>query len=515
MMIMKTLVLLSLLASVSPLLTFAHLWQIKEWRIDRLREHMKTEGVMSQIFGKTRPALLAAFLVSGIAGFGGWQTGVLISFIAIGLLQAFLNKQPYPVWTIKAAVLCLTGLAITSVLTMLAYANMSDANLFFVAIPLVQPFILMAAWAIWKPIDLHFKKQIMKKAKEVRLKAENLTVIAITGSAGKSTTKELLSHIMKKIEHLSTPQHVNSEIGISRWIISSLPVNPNAKALIVEMGAYRKGEISLLCDIVRPQLGIVTFVGNQHIGLFGSQEALLSAKGELIEALPENGHAFLNGDNENCLKLKNKAKCKVTLAGTGGPMDMEANGIEETSDGIKFMIGDTGFFVPVHGTHNVTNILLAVSAAHHLGIQIDESAERLKTFQPDMHTFAMRKAGGIMILDDTHNSSPSSFSAAIAWAASQPYEYKTLLASGLIELGEAQDRIHRELGALSSGIFDRIIFLNKKSAKSFERGFGRGVEILTKMPPPVPNGSLLVCVGRLSENQISALFPKKPANVKT
>jgi len=267
------------------------------------------------------------------------------------------------------------------------------------------------------------------------------------------------------------------------------------------------GEIALLCSIVQPTIGVVTYVGSQHIALFGSQEALCRAKGELIAMLPGTGHAFLNADNARCSALAARAQCPVTTVGTGGRADIEAFEVEETTRGIRFRVEDTTYDVPIHGTHNVTNVLLAIAVAQSLGRAPQEIALRLQSFKPPAHTFDVRTECDVTILDDTHNASPASFEAAIQWARSQPAEQRVLLTSGLIELGEEQDRTHMELGTMAAPVFDRVIFLSGQSAKPFRSGFGREVELLSGRTTPVPPSALLVCIGRMSEETVRRLLP--------
>ncbi|MDD5469551.1 MAG: UDP-N-acetylmuramoyl-tripeptide--D-alanyl-D-alanine ligase, partial [Candidatus Peribacteraceae bacterium] len=351
---------------------------------------------------------------------------------------------------------------------------------------------------------------IFRRAMHLRASLRDVTVIGITGSAGKTTTKELLAHVLEQRSPLTTPAHVNTEMGVAQWLIQELKKAESQESpsvLIVEMGAYQMGEIALLCSIVQPTMGVVTYVGSQHIALFGSQEALCKAKGELVEALPVTGHAFLNADNERCSSLAARARCPVTTVGTGGRADIEAFEVEETEHGIRFRVKETAYDIPIHGTHNVTNVLLAIAVAQSLGMAPQEIARRLQTFKPPAHTFDMRTERGITILDDTHNASPASFEAAMQWARAQPAEQRVLLTSGLIELGEEQDRIHIELGTMAASVFDRVIFLSGQSAKPFRRGFGREVELLSNRTPPVPPSSLLVCIGRMNEETMRRLLP--------
>ena len=535
------------MAAVSPLLTCAHLWQVKEWRWDRLREHLRSEGWFRQLFGVARPLLLSAFLAlwvlypAELAERSGvypmqltrevFTLAGLSSLALLSLLQIAVGKQPYPVWTKKAFILVLTSLFLTTSLIPLLRTD----SFVLLTIPLLQPFTLALAWFMWWPIDRTLKQRIIKRAMRLRAQFPDLMVIGVTGSVGKSTTKELLAHILPEAK--ATPAHVNTELGVAQWLTEQLsdksevrlPAEALAKAgssmstprqargalrlskgevLIIEMGAYRRGEIALLCEITKPKIGIVTYVGTQHLALFGSETALFEAKAELVASLPQDGRAFLNGDSALSRRMRERARCPVTIVGTGGPCDLEAFDAEETSRGVRFTATGTHLEIPLRGTHNIVNVLLAIACAQHLGVPLPTIAERLRTFSPLKHTFEVRSEQGVLVLDDTHNASPASFKAAIAWARSQPFERKVLLTSGLIELGEAQERIHVELGGFAAEVFDDVLFLHRNPASQFQRGYGRTVRILSPATPSVPRSSLLVCIGRMPHETIRRLLPQ-------
>ena len=499
---------LTLIGSLSPLLTFEYLWQLKEWRLDRLREHMRAEGIIRSIFGSLRiPILIAFFALAFLTTIN--QLTALYTLLAIfacaTLLQKLIHRQPEPVWTQKARALTALAFVITFAFAVARREDLPALSLLIV----LQPLIVFAAWMLLYPVDRILKMRIMKRAKQIRAKFPDLTVIGITGSAGKTTTKELLAHVLKDKSPLTTPEHVNTELGVSKWLIDKLSKKDAVpEILIVEMGAYAPGEIAMLCDIVQPNIGITTFIGSQHIALFGSQESLQRAKGELTASIPPHGMVFLNADSELCTALKKYANCEVLTVGTGGHADEEAFDVEEISTGIKFKLDGTMFEIPLHGTHNVTNVMLAISVAKTLEMPIGDIANILKSFRPLKRTFDVRIEGDVTILDDTHNSSPASFKAAIAWARNQQGANKVLLTSGLIELGMKQDRMHTELGNLSSSVFDRVIFLSARSAVSFQKGYGKEVELYKSGIKKVPKETLLVCEGRMSEQIIRTLLPE-------
>lgn len=502
------LILLALTATLSPLLTAAHLWQVKEWRIDRLREHLRSEGAFRQIFGVLRPLVLVCtlpFLLHSFLSPDLWTVSVLALLCTFSIAQFASDRQPVPLWTSKA--LAVTGGACVLALpTAILLARSAETTL--VLLPLLAPVLLAVSWTLFLPLDRFLKKRIMRRAMHLREQHQELTVIGITGSVGKTTTKELLLHLLKPLGAHATPAYVNTEMGVAHWLIKELTAPQTPRILIVEMGAYRRGEIALLARIARPTIGIITFIGTQHIALFKSQENLLNAKAELFRALPGNGLAIVNADSPFAQTLKAKAACPVLSVSTGEHADCEATEIEETPVGIRFRLGLSSISVPLHGTHNVTNVLLAMTAAETLGLKRADVVRSLAQFRPPEHTFAVRRLPqGTLLLDDTHNASPASFAAAISWAKSQPFEERILFSSGLIELGEAEDRIHMEMGKEAIGVFSRVIFTHPRFGKIFERGFGKPVEIFSKRTAPVPNGALLACIGRIPEPMVRRLLP--------
>ncbi|MEI8230709.1 MAG: UDP-N-acetylmuramoyl-tripeptide--D-alanyl-D-alanine ligase [Candidatus Peregrinibacteria bacterium] len=502
------LILLTALASLPPLLTAAHLWQIKEWRWDRLREHFRSEGLLRQIFGTLRPLMLVLtlpFLWLSWLSPQTWTISSLTLLTLLGLAQIILDRQPMPKWTMKSLTLTAGATALSLVTALfLLYAEHG-----FIALPfhpLLQPFFLVVAWIIFRPLDLFLKRRVLQRAQILREQHPDLIVIGITGSVGKTTTKELLMHILQSRGAASTPAYVNTEMGVAQWLTTTLSKPEVSGILIVEMGAYKQGEIALLCRVTKPTIGVITFIGTQHIALFGSQEKLLTTKAELFDALPGDGIAILNSDSPFADTLKAKAHCSLMTVSTGERADLCAIDIEEMPMGIHFRAGDAVFNVPLHGTHNVSNILLAVAAAESLGMKRRDIARILSDFQPPKHTFSVRAESGITLLDDTHNASAASFKAAIGWAKGQPMEEKVLLTSGLIELGESEDRTHAELGMEAAGIFDRVIFTHPRHSRSFAQGFGKPVEIVDRDVQPVHRNALLVCIGRVPEETVKRLM---------
>jgi UDP-N-acetylmuramoyl-tripeptide--D-alanyl-D-alanine ligase len=500
------LIILTLTASLSLLLTLTFLWQLKEWRLDRLIEHLRSEGWFAQLFGIVRPIIIAIGLGFVLIDIPLDLAQDIRQISVLGLLtffngmQALLRRQPYPVWTKKAIILVNTSILLN--LGFLLLVPLPPYGTLF--IPLLQSVPLLISWFAWKPIDLSLKKEIFEKARREREKYPNLTVIGITGSVGKTTTKELISHILKDSNPLTTTSRVNTDMGVANWLLKELKNLPkdSTRILIVEMGAYRKGEIALLSRIAQPNIGIITYIGTQHLALFGSHEKIARAKGELFEALPQDGKAFINKESPFVSTIKERTKASVSV------IDPQASGMRETPHGLECTLSNTQFRIPVHGLHNTPNILLAIACAQNFGMNGSEIAEKLSTFSMPERTFSVRKESGITILDDSHNASPESFDAAIEWTKKQPHAYKILLTPGIIELGSIEDVIHEDLGQKAQGVFDRIIFTHKTCKKAFEKGCKEVVEIFSKKSKKAPKTALVVCIGRTPPSVMTHLLPK-------
>ncbi len=495
------------LGLLSQVLTLASLWQRKEWRWDRLREHLRREGAARELFGVTRPTLVAAASVLNMAGFLDARAALTLLTAALALIvavQVGMRRQRKPTWTSKARAIVATAAGIDAAAAVILSEFLPQAAL---GLPLLQPMVLLLSWILWKPVDAILKHRILGKAAAVRAQFPSLTVIGITGSVGKTTAKELLAAVLGS-RAMASPAYVNSEIGVARWMMNALNNLPQGvDTLVVEMGAYREGEILQLCDIAQPTIGIVTSVGQQHIALFGSQEALQRAKGELPAAIPENGHVFLNADSELCRDLKSMTQAPVTLVGTATPVDLLATDPEEVPGGIQFRTGSQLWHANLPGTQNVTNALLAIAVGQYLGIPDTTIAARLRQFQPLEHTFHVSTKNGVTVLDDTHNVSPQSFEAAIRWARAQFASPKVLLTSGLLELGELQEAVHARLGIAATTVFDRAVFTHATSMREFQQGFGKPCESWSKNTQPVTQGGVLVCVGRLPQSVVTSMLP--------
>lgn len=530
-----------LTACASALLTWLHLWQVKEWRIDRLREHIAREGWLGTVFSTSRIAIGGAWVIAGLAIIelvsgkfpqhigvkliGAWVVSLPLALSLMSVAQFLLRKQPLPRWTMKARMLTATSVVIDAAcIAAILSIRFSSANPHFssgsdlvwvtlFALPALlylQPAVGFLAWLITMPLDMFLKRRIMQQARAIRAAHPRLTVIGITGSVGKTTTKELVAYLLADRKPLVPPDHVNTEMGVSLWLrrtLSGVPADSQT-TMVVEMGAYRTGEIALLCSIVQPTIGAITRIAEQHLALFGSQEAICQAKGELFASLPASGRAFVNADSPMCAQLVERCACPVTAVATDAKADVCGLDIEETTEGLRFSVGGTLFTTRLRGTHNVTNILLAIAIARHVGMSDADIAKRLRAYDGMQRTFQVRQERGVTVLDDTYNASIASLTAAIEWAKQQPAKRKILVTPGIIELGEAEARLHKDVATQALTVFEKVYVLDRRFLRYFKTaGFGTRASIPSEGIERLVSGDLLVCAGRMTTKTIGRFLP--------
>jgi hypothetical protein len=295
---------LTVIAAISPLLTFVTLFQQKEWRLDRLLEHLRREGVIRQLWGTVRPLLAIACLVTDFGGFwlifhaGSEEEAItiipplflihgfwLMMLAGYAVLQICMRRQRFPVRTSKAIAIGTASFLITLILSIIT----GPFLLFSPIILLLQPLIVFIVWLLFLPLDRFLKYKHFARATAIRDSWENATVIGIAGSVGKTTTKELLKHLLSDLSPIATPEHVNTEMGVAQWMQREQSAMREKSIVIVEMGAYRTGEIALMCSFARPTIGVMTALGSDHLALFGSEQAIIDANAELLQALPTDG----------------------------------------------------------------------------------------------------------------------------------------------------------------------------------------------------------------------------------
>lgn len=305
----------------------------------------------------------------------------------------------------------------------------------------------------------------------------NITVIGITGSYGKTSVKEFTAHILsKKFKVLKTPQNTNTDIGIAKFILKT--DFTGIDVFVVEMGAYKRGEIKRICDIVKPKIGILTAINEQHLALFGSIEQIQKTKYELLHAIPQDGLVVTNADNKYCMEYVQELDCKKIRTFGTDPQnnpDCLVKNIEVTETGIEcdgaYKGVEAHLIAPVFGAHQATNIAAAIISAVHLKMTKEEIVEAVKTLKNESETAVKKYSyGTCAIIDDSYNSNPDGFSAALAILNNFPSHFnRIVITRGMMELGEKSEELHKKIGEEIAFCADQLIVINPDFVEYFKK----------------------------------------------
>ena len=320
---------------------------------------------------------------------------------------------------------------------------------------------LPAGVAVFKVEDTLLAYQQIAHA--YRLKQQGLKVFAITGSNGKTSTKDLLAACLgAKYKVVKTQGNFNNEIGLPKTLLS---IQPDTDIAVVEMGMRGLGQIAELCRIAEPDSGLITNVGETHMELLGSMENIAKAKSEIVVDLPQNGFAVLNGDNEYVLKAAGKTKAKVVYFGLGENCDYRGSDIVTSALGTTFTCTEkaTGKSVSVRlqliGEHNVYNALSAIAGAACYGVPMEDSAKALATARLTGSRQEIIYIGDITFINDAYNASPASMEAALktlaeAKKAAHGKARTIAVLADMLELGAISEDAHRRVGrwAVENGV---------------------------------------------------------------
>ena len=337
--------------------------------------------------------------------------------------------------------------------------------------------VLFIANIINHPIERMIFHGFERKAKKKLKSMTNLKVVGITGSYGKTSSKNILNDILNvKYNSLATPKSINTFNGL--MIVINNTLTKLEDVFIAEMGAYVKGEIKGLCKLVGPKYGIITKIGTAHLATFGSEQNILDAKMELIESLPEDGVGVLNKDDEKQrgYKIKNSNPCRIMWIGIDSDdVDVKASNIKCSGKGTSFDITFKGdkkkypFETKLLGRHNVYNILAAVALGQEFGLTIKELQQGVKRVQPVEHRLELKRLGNFYQIDDAYNSNPVGAKNALE-VLGMMSGTKVVVTPGMIELGEKEDELNKEFGKQIADVADFVILVGEKKTKPIKEG---------------------------------------------
>jgi len=471
------------------LLFWVWLWQLKNYHFKRFIDHFRTSKGKKLIFNLQNLGLFLLILFvlfiyfipeqeTALLWYSYWFL-VLTVFFALLCLKVLYNvvlvRLKIPVFTKKSLFLIFSGIVLEFLIVFFFAAFKESSGFLLLLFFFFSPLIFSLLVLVLQPLTVYQRRIILKKAKEKREKFKKLTVIGITGSYGKTSVKEILSFILsKKFKVLKTKKHVNAEIGIAQAVLNEL--DETHEVFVCEIGAYEKGKIKEVCEVVNPKIGILTGINEQHMSTFGSQQNIISAKFELVD---EVDLAILNKDSRFVKKevKQRKILCSVKEAG-----DVFASNVIETKEGVSFDLysqkGDSVHFdLKMKGKQNIINALLSAACAKELGIGFEQTSSYLKDFEMEEAPLKVKK-GDLTVIDASYSANPEGVLADLDYL--NLFEgKKAIVMPCLIELGKSSKKVHFKIGEKIAEVCSLGVLTTKERLKDVKKS-GANVVFLEK-----------------------------------
>lgn len=455
-----------------------HMLQLESYMNDRYKTWMnknKKEKILIRDLLLIIPAVIVFF---------NTLTG-LITYIAISVLLYF-SREIYKIkkplaYTKRVKRLFITGTIVFLIPCILSNVliNTKGLSVTLAILGLIMSlstYLIMLINGINKPIEKSINNGFIKKAKKKLNNSNNLKIIGITGSYGKTTTKYIVSSILsQKYNTLMTPESYNTTLGVVRTINEKL--ESTHEIFVCEMGAKNIGDIKEICDIVNPQYGILTSIGPQHLETFKSIENVKKTKMELIDSLPDDGLAFVNNEDENIKSInftKNNIKYgldnnseyyayNIRIEETGSVFDVHTPTEEITNIKSKLL-----------GEHSILNIVGAIAVAQKLGLNSDEIKAGIRFLKPVPHRLELkRNPNGLIIIDDAYNSNIKGAKMAVKTLGRFENKIRILVTPGMVDLGEFDEKYNSEFAEEATKYCDYIILVGEKQAVNLNKGIER------------------------------------------
>ena len=479
----------------------ARFYQIEEYKSNRylrwwVRERQRlipartlgafVVGVaMAIIFSEAPGSILPALVGIGAALVAVWppdEGEIKKAFNPTQRAQRLLGASFFTTTVIFAALVAL-----------MAALEISDYELQVVGVAVVGVAVFLGAplWLavgnlLMTPVEATLRGRFVASARAVMDELQP-RVVGITGSYGKTTTKNFVSEILNgRYKAYHTPKSYNTMMGVCIAINNDLKHDYSVDYFIVEMGAYIQGEIARIADLTPPDISIVTEIGPQHLERFGTVENIREAKYEIIKALPSHGLGVFNWDNLYVREMYERGypSQRIAVSKELDPADAPADGprfiatdIDETLDSLTFTVHDrqtaekADFVAPVLGLHNVTNILLATAVAVNEGMPLRDVAFRVRTLQPaESRLVRQTTTTGITIINDAYSANPAGVVSSLRVLGMHNGGRRLLVTPGMVELGDMHERENQRLGQIAAQYATDVILVGKEQTQPVYNG---------------------------------------------
>ncbi len=398
---------------------------------------------------------------------------------ALSLLQLWLNpsrhgkgaKKPL-VFTARVKRLLFTETLLWAVLTALSLPFPAAAGWTVqAALIVLSPWLSALVNILNAPVEKRIAQKYIDEARAIVRGITGLKVVGITGSFGKTSTKHFLYALLSSRYHVyMTPGNFNTTLGVTRAIREGLL--PTHQVFLCEMGARHEGDIREICELVAPDIGVITAIGPQHLETFGSIETVAHTKLELYDAVRDKGFAVLNWDCDEI--SSHRYDGDVVRCGAREGSDYRLSHVEVSPQGSSFTItAPDGESVPFRtrllGRANLQDVTLAIATAHRMGIPLDALRVPVSRLQSVPHRLELKRTGAYTLIDDAYNSNPTGAAVALETLSSFAGT-RIVVTPGLVELGESERQHNLELGRKAAGCCDYAVLIGKRQAPPIREG---------------------------------------------
>ncbi|WP_066503604.1 UDP-N-acetylmuramoyl-tripeptide--D-alanyl-D-alanine ligase [Abyssisolibacter fermentans] len=469
---------------------FLHMLQLEEYNTNNYISWIKNQGrnkvfTLKQIINIIITAIfivIYSFKTINIVLYIGMAVWAITIIYSIDFKKKEVKKPL--VYTKRAKRLCLCSYVLLVILfgIFVLLFKIKTVNLLLILLWMsvlyfYVPYNMALASVCMKPIENRINKYYYDMAYNKVRKFENLKIVGITGSFGKTTTKFITNQILKqKYNVLMTPNSFNTPMGISKVVNNTL--SNEHEAFVVEMGARKIGEIEEVAKLANPKIGVLTSIGPTHLETFKNLENISKTKYELIEELPTDGIAIFNYDNNYIKKLADKTFKEKILYGLDDVenLDLFAQDIKVFDKGSIFTLKDKeGNSIvcksKLLGKHNISNLLAGAAVARALGLTFEEIRRGIETVEPVPHRLQLIDPGtGVIVIDDAFNSNPVGCKAALDVISNFKEGNKIVVTPGMVELGLEEDEANKEFGHNMAEVCDYIILVGRKKTQPIYEG---------------------------------------------
>lgn len=466
------------------------MYQQNSYRNERFRRWIATSGDSTSWWRLAGFVILLFALARPAAAILSMPAAAIFGIARATTLARARYKKPL-VMTARATRLLITATVLAAIITAAAVlifglssatTALSSAATALLACYCASLLLTMLAGIILSPVEKAINRGYMRDAARRLADMPELTVVGVTGSYGKTTTKHYLYRILsEEFDTLMTPGSYNTTLGVVRTVREML--KPYHQVFIVEMGAKQLGDIKEICDLVHPRYGIITAVGPQHLESFKSIENVQATKFELADALPADGLVALNNDFAKIADrpVGNTRSLRYAVKQPDAPdVAYYATDIEYSPEGTSFKVvcradgSVLSLTTRLVGECNISNILGAVVLARTLGVADEKIRRAVEKIEQVEHRLSIRRIpGGLTIIDDAFNSNPVGSAMALDVLGAMTGGRRVLVTPGMIELGERQHELNAAFGEHAAGCCDLAIVVGRYNREAIIEGLRR------------------------------------------